>query len=99
MLNNDDRFARIDEPVEEVEELLDVGEVKASGWFIENVNSALLCHVGRQFEPLAFTAGQRRQRLTETDVAEPNVGEAAENGVRGWNFGIARTKELGGPSY
>src|SRR5258708_1647081 len=40
VLNHDDRFARVDEPVEQAEQLLDVGEVKAGGWLVEEVDAA-----------------------------------------------------------
>jgi hypothetical protein len=39
--------------------------------------------VGGQLEPLPLAAGQRRERLAEAEVAEPDVGEPVEDGVRG----------------
>ena len=51
--------------VEQAEQLLDVGEVEAAGRLVEDVDVALLAHVGGQLEPLALAAGQRGERLAE----------------------------------
>src|SRR5271170_7988188 len=74
VLDDDDRLAGIDQPVEQAEQLLDVGEVEAGGWLVEEVDAALLAHVGGQLEPLPLAAGQRSERLAEAEVAEPDVG-------------------------
>src|SRR5664279_5706050 len=81
--DDDDRLAGVDEPVEQAEQLLDVGEVEAGGRLVEDVDAALLGHVGGQLEPLPLAAGQRSERLAEDEVAEPDVGEPVEDGVRG----------------
>ena len=60
VLDDDDRLAGVDEPVEQAEQLLDVGEVQAGGRLVEDVDAALLGHVGGQLEPLPLAAGQRR---------------------------------------
>ena len=52
-------------PVEQAEQLLDVGEVQAGGRLVEDVDAALLAHLGRELEPLALAAGQRGQRLAD----------------------------------
>src|SRR5712691_4890314 len=94
MLDDDDRLAGVDEPVEQAEQLLDIGEVEASGRLVEEVDAALLGHVGGQLEPLPLTAGQRRERLAEAEVAEPDVGEPLEDGVRGRRARLAGAEEL-----
>ena len=83
VLDDDDRLAGVDEPVEQAEQLLDVGEVQAGGRLVEDVDAALLPQVGRQLEPLPLAAGQRGERLAEGEVAEPDVGEPLEDRVRG----------------
>ena len=83
VLDDDDRLAGVDEPVEQAEQLLDVGEVEAGGRLVEDVDAALLGHVGGQLEPLPLAAGQRGERLAEAEVAEPDVGEPVEDLVRG----------------
>src|SRR5918999_1612844 len=90
VLVDDDRLAGVDEPVEQAEELLDVGEVEAGGRLVEYVDrhrsgpgqpgpsrtaAALLAHAGGQLEPLPLAPGQRGERLAEAEVAEPDVGQ------------------------
>jgi hypothetical protein len=41
VLDDDDRLARVDEPVEQPEQLLDVGQVQAGGRLVEHVDSPL----------------------------------------------------------
>ena len=77
VFDDDDRLAGVDEPVEQAEQLLDVGEVQARGRLVENVDVALLAHVRRELEPLPLAAGQRRERLAEREVAEPDIRRAA----------------------
>ena len=69
VLDHDDRFARIDEPVEQAEQLLDIGKVEASGRFVKEVDAALLAHVHSQLEPLPLAAGQRGERLPDGEIA------------------------------
>ena len=75
VLDDDDRLAGVDEPVEQAEQLVDVGEVQAGGRLVEHVDAALVAHVRGQLEPLALAAGERGQRLAEAEVAEPDVGQ------------------------
>src|SRR5215218_9006769 len=58
VLDDDDRLARVNEPVEQAEQLFDVSEVEAGRRLVEDVDTALLGHVGSQLEPLSFAAGQ-----------------------------------------
>ena len=44
VLDDDDRLAGVDEPVEQAEQVLDVGEVQAGGRLVEDVDAALLGH-------------------------------------------------------
>src|SRR5215211_3584323 len=69
VLDDDDRLAGVDEPVEQAEQLLDVGEVEAAGRLVEDVDAALLGHPGGQLEPLSLAAGQRGEGLAEGEVA------------------------------
>src|SRR6195256_6365876 len=46
VLDDDDRLAGLDEPVEQAEQLLDVGEVQAGGRLVEGVDAALFRHGG-----------------------------------------------------
>ena len=60
VLDDDDGLAGVDEPVEQREQVLDVGEVEARGRLVEDVDAALLPQVRGQLEPLPLAAGQRR---------------------------------------
>src|SRR6266566_433384 len=42
MLDDDDRLAGVDEPVEQTEQLLNVSEVEAGGRLVQDVDAALL---------------------------------------------------------
>src|SRR6185295_13258557 len=48
VLDDDHRLAGVDEPVEQAEQLLDVGEVQAGGRLVEDVDAALVAHPGCQ---------------------------------------------------
>src|SRR5215217_7047457 len=51
VLDDDDRLAGVDDPVEQAEQLLDVGEVQARGRLVEDVDVAPLRHLGGELEP------------------------------------------------
>src|SRR5439155_8477269 len=50
------RLAGVDEPVQQAEQLLDVGEVQTGGRLVEDIGAALIGHVGGQLEPLPLAA-------------------------------------------
>src|SRR6185369_5298804 len=91
--DDDDRLAGIHEPVEQPEEVLDVREMEAGRRLIEHVDATLLAHPGGELEPLALTAGQGRQPLSELEVAEPDVLEAVQDRRRGWRLRVALGEE------
>src|SRR5918994_1752730 len=93
-LDHDDRLAGVDEPVEQAEQPLDVGEVEAGGRLVEDVDAALLAQVGGQLEPLPLAAGRGGEGLAELEVAEPDVGEPVEDLVGGRRAGLAVAEEL-----
>ena len=96
VLDDDDRLAGVDEPVEQGEQLLDVGQVQAGGRLVEDVDTALLAHAGGQLEPLPLAARQRRQRLAQAEIAEPDVVEPLEDGERGRDARLTLAEELQG---
>ena len=57
MLDDNHGLAGVDEPVQQVEQLLDVGEVQAGRRLVEDIDAALLRHVGGELEPLPLAAG------------------------------------------
>src|SRR5690606_31335372 len=94
VFDDDDRLARVDEPVEHAEEVLDVGEVETGGRLVEYVDPAVLRHVDGQFETLALTAREGRQRLAQLQVAEADVGQPQEDLVGGRHLGLTGGEEL-----
>src|SRR5690606_39050389 len=76
VLDHHHRVPRIDQTLEDYEQLADVLEVETRGRLVEDVEGAtrgtapqLRC----QLDPLCLTAGEGRGRLPELDVAEPDV--------------------------
>ena len=55
----------LDDPVQQAEQLLDVGEVQAGCRLVQHVDVTLLAHLGSELEPLPLAAGQRRERLAD----------------------------------
>jgi hypothetical protein len=86
VLDDDDGVALVDEAVEHLEELLDVGEVEARGRLVEQVDRApggTPRQLGRELDALGLAAGQRRRRLAEMDVAEADVIEGLQLAAHG----------------
>ena len=78
-----DRVAAVDEPMEHLEELLDVGEVEPGRRLVEDVERPAgrpPRQLGRQLDPLRLAARQGRRRLAEMDVAQPDVVQRLELG-------------------
>ncbi len=99
VLDDDQRLAGVDEPVEQTEQLLDVGEVQSRGRLVEDVDARLLRHGGGQLEPLPLAAGQRDERLTEGQVVEPDVGQAPQNGLGRGDPRLTGAEELLGRGH
>jgi hypothetical protein len=76
VLDHEHRVAGVDEPLQHLEQLLDVGEVQAGGRLVEDVErapGATLRQLGRELDALRLAARERRRRLAELDVAEADV--------------------------
>ena len=81
MLDDEDRVALVHEPLEHGQQLRDVLEVQARRRFVEHVDgppARALLQFGGEFDPLCLTTGQRRRRLTEADIAEPDLDEGLQ---------------------
>ena len=82
MLHHQHRVAGIHQPLQHVQELLDVGEVQARGRLVEDVERAAragLCQFAGELHPLRLAARELRRRLAEGDVAKTHVDERAED--------------------
>ena len=85
MLDDDDRVARVDEAVQHLEELLDIGEVQTGRGLVEDIQRAsgrASRQLGRELDALRLAAGERRRGLPEVDVSEADVVERAQLGLR-----------------
>ena len=94
VLDDDDRHPRVDEPVEQAQEVLDVGEVQTRRRLIEHVDAALLAHVHRELQPLPLPAREGGQRLADPDVAEPDIHHPVQDRGRRRHLRLARAEEL-----
>ena len=87
VLDDEDGVALVDEPVEDLEELLDVGEVEPGRRLVEEVEGPAgrpPAQLGRELDPLRLAARQRRGRLAEVDVAETDLGQDARASRPRW---------------
>jgi hypothetical protein len=94
VLGDDERLPGVDQPVEKTEQLLDVGQMQAGGRLVEDIDGALPGHVGGQLEPLSFPTGERGERLSHAEVAESDLGEPLEDGVRCRGARVACAEEV-----
>ncbi len=81
VLDDDDRVAGVHEPMEHLEQLLHVREVEARGGLVEDVDGpagGAPRELRGQLDALRLTAGERRGRLAQADVAEAHVHERLE---------------------
>ena len=84
VLDDHDRVARVDEPLQRRRQHGDVGRVQAGRRLVEQVQAALrLAGLGerlRELQPLRLAARQRRRRLRQRQVAEAEVDERPDGG-------------------
>jgi hypothetical protein len=76
VLDHEHGVAGVDEPLQHLEQLLDVGEVEAGRRLVEDVERLAgrdLRQLGGELHPLRLAARERRRRLAELDVVEADV--------------------------
>ena len=81
VLDGDDGVAAVDQAVQDVDQLLDVGEVQAGGRLVEDVErraARFLAELVGELDALRFAAGERVAALAEGEVAEADVVEQAQ---------------------
>ena len=98
VLDHDDRPARLDQPVEQAEQVLDVGEVEPGGRLVEHEDAAPPAQMGGQLESLTFATGQGRQRLTKAEVPQPDVDESGKDLLRRRGRGVTVAVTLAAPA-
>ena len=82
VLDHDHGIAEVGQAMEHVEELADIVEVEPGGRFVKDVQGFARigpCELGGQLHALGLAAGKRRRRLTEREVAQPDVVERLED--------------------
>src|SRR3954452_21450986 len=73
VLDHEDGVPTVDEAMQDLEELLDVGEVESGRRLVEDIQRPARRaprQLGRELDPLGLAPRQRRRGLTEMDVAE-----------------------------
>ena len=76
--------ARVGEALEHREQLSDIVEVKSGGRFVEDVERVSgrpASEFAGELDPLRFSAGERRARLTELHVVEADIADAGEHSM------------------
>ena len=76
VLDHEHGVAAVDEALQRLEQLLDVGEVQAGGRLVEDVQRPTgrhLAELGGELDALRLAAGERRRRLAERHVVETDV--------------------------
>src|SRR3712207_6885749 len=68
----------VHQPVQQAEQLLQVGQVQAPGDLVEHVDAAGRAHLRRQFEPLPLAAGERGEdrKSTRLNSSHANISYA-----------------------
>ncbi len=85
VLDDDYRFTGVNKAVEQIQQVVDIGEVESGCGLIENVDAAFLRHVDGQLEPLALPARQGVEGLADAEVSETDLGEQVKDVVSGRN--------------
>jgi len=78
VLYDDNRVAAIDEPIQDVQQFLNVLRVQARSGLVqdvEDIGGQARPEFRRNLQPLGLPPGQRRGRLAETQVAQPDLLE------------------------
>lgn len=82
VFDGDDGIPFLDEAVQDVEELGDVGEMESGRRFVQNIEgfrSRTFREVERELDALGFASGKGRCRLSEGNVSETDVDEHLEH--------------------
>ena len=76
VFDHDHGITKLYQLVQNVDQAMNVSNVKSCRRLIEDINGiprTTLAQFGRQLDALRFTAGERRCRLTEFDISQPDV--------------------------
>jgi hypothetical protein len=71
VLNDDDGVSVVHQPLKDVHQPVDVRRMQPRRWLVQHVERARLPQLGGQLQALALTAGQRGERLSQGEIAQP----------------------------
>ena len=73
MLDHDHRLPRLNEPVQQAKQLLDIRQMQARRWLVEHVNVTFTSHIDGKLQALPLSPGQSGERLAQLDIIQPHV--------------------------
>src|SRR5690606_9112421 len=82
VFDDDHRLPRINNPVQQRQQLGHIRQMQTGGRLIQHINAALVPHVGGELEPLPLPTRQGRQRLPQAEIPQPHISEPGEDRVR-----------------
>lgn len=88
VLDHHDRGAAIGEPLEHAQKRADIEWVQADAWLVEHEDriGLVAVHLADELEALSLAAGERRGRLAEGEVPEPQFVQAGQPPVDKWQI-------------
>ena len=93
VLDQHDRVAGVDEPVQLAQQQRDVGRVQPGGGLVEQVERVPApgpLQLGGELDPLGLAAGELGGRLAEPQVAQPDLAQRLEAARGGRDVGEER---------
>src|SRR5579871_2504351 len=77
VFDDEDRVAGVYQPIQAIEEALNIGQMQAGGRLVQNVEDAPapfdLAEFVRQFHALRFSSGERGSGLAQSQIAETKL--------------------------
>ena len=97
VLDHEHGVACIDEPLEHLQELLDIGEMKAGCRFVKDVERPAcgdLAELGGELDPLRLASRKSGCRLPEAHVVKADVMQRLQATAKLWNLCEERQRFL-----
>src|SRR5262245_59069754 len=82
VLDDGDRVAKIDQPLQDFQQFCQVVEVQSGRWFVEEIERAPGVGARKfrgEFDALGFPAGEGRRSLAKRQIVEPYVAQGLQN--------------------
>jgi len=84
VFNDDDGVAHVNEPMQDIEQTLNIVEMQPDSRLIQNVKRPSSCpptQLARQLHPLSLTAAECRRRLTKFYVTQTDIVKGLQNSL------------------